>query len=109
MLFKTLVMAASAAMLLACSKTAPPEEPIRAVRVLTVGVDAFSANHEFAGEVRAKVESRLGFRVGGKIIKRQAELGQHVNAGQVLAQLDPQDYKLAADACRAQLRVAATN
>ncbi|MBC7719802.1 MAG: efflux RND transporter periplasmic adaptor subunit [Chitinophagaceae bacterium] len=102
-------MAASAAMLLACSKTAPPEEPIRAVRVLTVGVDAFSANHEFAGEVRAKVESRLGFRVGGKIIKRQAELGQHVNAGQVLAQLDPQDYKLAADASRAQLRVAATN
>lgn len=58
---------------------------------------------------RARVESRLGFRVGGKIIKRQAELGQRVKAGQVLAQLDPQDYKLAADAARAQLQAAATN
>ena len=96
-------------LLVACSKPAPPEEPIRAVKVMTVGVNPFSSGYEYAGEVRAQVESRLGFRVGGKIIKRQAELGQRVKAGQVLAQLDPQDYKLAADAARAQLRVAATN
>jgi RND family efflux transporter MFP subunit len=55
------------------------------------------------------VESRLGFRVAGKITRRQAEQGQHVQAGQVLAQLDPQDYKLAADAARAQLAAATTN
>ena len=96
-------------LLVACSKPAPPEEPIRAVKVMTVGVNPFSSGYEYAGEVRAQVESRLGFRVGGKIIKRQAELGQRVKAGQVLAQLDPQDYKLAADAARAQLRAAATN
>ena len=96
-------------LLVACSPTASPEEPIRAVKVLTVGVDAFSASYEFAGEVRAQVESRLGFRVSGKIIKRQAEVGQRVKAGQILAQLDPQDYKLAADAARAQLTAAATN
>ncbi len=36
-------------------------------------------------------------------------LGKRVKAGQVLAQLDPQDYKLAADAARAQLQAAATN
>lgn len=93
----------------ACSKPAPPEEPIRAVKVLTVGSSAFLSGYEFSGEVRAQLESRLGFRVSGKIIKRQAELGQRVKAGQVLAQLDPQDYKLAADAARAQLRAAATN
>ena len=97
------------ASLTACSKPAPPEEPIRAVKVLTVGVNNFSSGYEFAGEVKAQVESRLSFRVGGKIIKRQAELGQRVAVGQVLAQLDPQDYKLAADAARAQLQVAATN
>ena len=51
----------------------------------------------------------MGFRVGGKIIRRQAELGQRVQAGQVLAQLDPQDYRLSADAARAQLQAAATN
>jgi len=102
-------LAAATVLLAACSKPAPPEEPVRAVKVMTVGVNNFSSGYEFAGEVRAQVESRLGFRVGGKIIKRQAELGQRVKAGQVLAQLDPQDYKLAADSARAQLQVAATN
>ncbi|MES2362265.1 MAG: efflux RND transporter periplasmic adaptor subunit [Pseudomonadota bacterium] len=107
---KTILALASAAfLLLACSPAAPPEEPVRAVKVLTVGSNAFSSGYEFAGEVRAQVESRLGFRVAGKIIKRQAELGQRVKAGQVLAQLDPQDYKLAADAARAQSRAAETN
>ncbi|WP_457280295.1 efflux RND transporter periplasmic adaptor subunit [Polaromonas sp. P5_D5] len=107
---KTVFSLVGAAVLLAaCSKPAPPEEPVRAVKVITVGTNAFSSSHEYAGEVRAQVESRLGFRVAGKIIKRQAELGQRVKAGQVLANLDPQDYKLAADAARAQVAAAATN
>jgi multidrug efflux system membrane fusion protein len=93
-----LSVAGLAVLLVACSQSAPPQEPVRAVKVITVGTNEFSFSHEYAGEVRAQVESRLGFRVGGKVIKRQAELGQHVKAGQVLAQLDPQDYKLAADA-----------
>lgn len=95
--------------LVACSRPAPTEEPIRAVRVVTVGLDNFQSGAEFAGEVRARVESRLGFRVAGKIVRRQAEPGQRVKVGQVLAQLDPQDYKLAADAARAQMAAAATN
>ena len=98
-----------AVLLVACSRAAPPEEPVRAVKVIAVGGGVLSARHEYAGEVRARVESRLGFRVGGKIIKRQAELGQQVKAGQVLAQLDPQDYRLAADAARAQVAAAAAN
>jgi RND family efflux transporter MFP subunit len=104
-----LILAAISALLAGCSKPAPPEEPVRAVKVMTVGINTFSSGYEFAGEVKAQVESRLAFRVGGKIIKRQAELGQRVKAGQVLAQLDPQDYKLAFDAAKAQLQLAATN
>ena len=103
------VAAVCALLLAACSRPAPPEEPIRAVKVMTVGAGSLNAGYEFAGEVRARVESRLGFRVGGKITQRQAELGQRVKAGQVLAQLDPQDYRLAADASRAQLAAATTN
>ena len=107
---KTVVSLAGAALLLvACSRPAPPEEPVRAVKVITVGTSAYSPSHEYAGEVRAQVESRLGFRVGGKLVKRQAEVGQQVRAGQVLAQLDPQDYRLAAEAGRAQVNAAATN
>ena len=100
---------AMAALLAGCGKTEPPTEPVRAVKVLTVGVDSFNSTFEYAGEVRPRVESRLGFRVAGKIVRRQAELGQRVRAGQVLAQLDPQDFKLAADAARAQVAAATTN
>ena len=92
-----------------CSQSKPAEEPVRAVKLVTVGTSDFDAQPEFSAEVRARVESRLGFRVAGKITKRQAELGQHVQAGQVLAQLGPQDYRLAAEAARAQLAAAQTN
>jgi RND family efflux transporter MFP subunit len=99
----------AALLLTACSKPAPVAEPIRAVKVVTVGMQRLQAQTEYAGEVRARVESRLGFRVGGKIARRHVELGQHVKAGQLIAQLDPQDFKLASDGARAQLAGAATN
>jgi len=95
-------------LLVGCSRPAPPQEPVRSVKLLTVGVGALQSSLEYSGEVRARVESRLGFRVGGKIVQRQAELGQRVKAGQVLAQLDPRDYQLAADAARAQMASATT-
>lgn len=96
-------------LLSACSKPAPLEEPVRAVKVVTVGVGTMHSGGEFAGDVRARVESRLGFRVAGKIVRRQAELGQRVKAGDVLAQLDPLDYELAAQAGLAQVAAATTN
>ena len=104
-----LTLAAAAFLLTACSKPVPVEEPVRAVKVVTVGVGTMHSGGEFAGEIKARVESRLGFRVGGKIVRRQAELGQHVNAGDVLAQLDPLDYQLAAQAGLAQVASATTN
>lgn len=100
---------AAAIVLVACSKPAPVEEPVRAVKVLTVGMGSMQSGAEFAGEVRARVESRLGFRVGGKITQRPVEVGQRVKAGQLLAQLDPQDFRLAAEAAKAQVAQAATN
>jgi membrane fusion protein, multidrug efflux system len=103
------IMISGVALLAACSKPAPAPEPIRAVKVMTVGESGLQAGYEYAGEVRAKIESRLGFRVGGKIVKRQAEVGQRVKAGQILAQLDPQDFQLATDASRAGLAAATTN
>jgi multidrug efflux system membrane fusion protein len=92
-----------------CSKPVPAEEPVRAVKVMTVGVQGLQSGAEFAGEVRARVESRLGFRVAGKIVQRPVEVGQRVKAGQLLAQLDAQDYRLAAEAAKAQVAAAATN
>ena len=96
-------------LLVGCSKPVPVEEPVRSVKVETVGMQSMASGLEFAGEVRARVESRLGFRVGGKLTERPVEVGQRVKVGQVLARIDPQDYKLAQDAARAQLASAVTN
>jgi len=92
-----------------CAKPEPEAEPIRSVKVLTVAPSGLLSRYEFAGEVRARVESPLGFRVAGKMVRRQAELGQRVRVGQVLAQLDAQDFRLATEAAQAQVAAALTN
>ena len=83
-----------AVLLAACSKPAPAPDPVRAVRTVTVANTSAGGTHEYAAEVRARTESRLGFRVGGKIVRRAVNLGDAVKPGQLLAQLDPQDLKL---------------
>lgn len=96
----------AALLLAACSPQPPAPEPVRAVRVMTVSPDAAGGVQEYAGEVRARTESRLGFRVGGKMTARPAEVGQRVRLGQPLAQLDPSDLKLQQEAAQAALRAA---
>jgi len=100
---------AGAAVLAACSKTEPAAEPVRAVRTLTITNGAAGGTREYAAEIKARTESKLGFRVGGKITRRSANVGDTVKAGQVLAQLDPQDLKLAQESARAALAAAQTN
>lgn len=97
------------AVLAACSKPVPAPEPVRAVKLLTVRVGTMGSEVLYAGEVRARTELRLGFRVPGKVVRRQATVGQRVKAGDVLAELDAQDFKLAIEAARAQLRAAETH
>ncbi len=96
------------ALLAACSKPDPAPEPVRAVKLLRLEPHSQGFAAEYAGEVRARVESRLGFRVGGKLVQRPAQLGQRVAAGQLLAQLDAQDLGLASEAAQAQIAAAQT-
>ncbi|EHR71810.1 RND family efflux transporter, MFP subunit [Burkholderiales bacterium JOSHI_001] len=98
------VMALTLAALAACTQPPPPTEPIRAVRTRVVQLESAGGALEFAAEVRARTESRLGFRVGGKLAKRLVNVGDTVRAGQVLALLDPQDLRLAQQAAQAALR-----
>jgi multidrug efflux system membrane fusion protein len=102
-----LIMTA-ALVLTACSRPPAPQEPIRSVKLLTVGAGSVVARSEYAGEVRARTESRLGFRVGGKLVQRPAEVGQRVKPGQLLAQLDAQDLALSSQAAQAQVSAAQT-
>lgn len=104
--FRSCALALSVITLVACSKTEAPKEPLRSVKVITVAGSALNVEGVYSAEVRARVESRLGFQVGGKLIQRPVELGQRVSAGQLLAQIDARDYQLAAQAAAAQLSAA---
>ena len=103
-----LLLVVGVAVLSACSRPAPVAEPVRAVKVVSVGVDTLDPSAAFAAEVRARIESRLGFRVAGKIVSRRVEVGQRVQAGQLLAEIDAQDYRLSQEAARAQWQSAQT-
>lgn len=89
-----LLALSAAALLTACSRPAPAPEPVRAVRTLTLDAGTAGGAHAYAAEVRARTESRLGFRVPGRLSVRHAEVGQLVKAGATLAQLDPEDLRL---------------
>ncbi|TNF53376.1 MAG: efflux RND transporter periplasmic adaptor subunit [Burkholderiales bacterium] len=102
-----LVVTASC-LLAACSQPEPVQEPVRAVKLLTVAPATPSDASEYAGEVRARVESQPGFRVGGKLVERLVEPGQRVRKGELLARLDPQDFALATQAVQAQVQAART-
>jgi len=104
-------LVAASVLLAACSRQEAAPEPVRAVKVVSVGAPSEpgqSGQSLYAGEVRARVESRLGFRVAGKLMQRAVDVGQRVAAGQLLAAMDPQDYQLSAQAAQAQLLAAQT-
>jgi multidrug efflux system membrane fusion protein len=60
----------------------------------------------YTGEIRARHEVDLAFRVGGKITARLVDAGAEIKAGQPLARLDPADLELASASARAQLAAA---
>ena len=101
-----LVALAGITVLAACSKTVPAPDPVRAVRTQTVAPQTAGGAYEYAGEVKARTESRLSFRVAGKMLKRAVDLGDSVKAGQMLAELDPRDLRLGQDAARASVAMA---
>ncbi len=99
----------TALLLAACSRPAPPPEPVRAVRTVVIAPQATSSQLQFAAEIKPRIETRLGFRVAGKINERRVGLGDRVKAGDVLARLDPTDLRLGQDASRAAVTSAEVN
>ena len=88
------------------------------VLVRTQIVNDKNANQQFtySGEVHGRVESQLAFQVGGKIVKRNVELGSRVSAGDILMQIDPKDIlqtvnssSAQVSSAQAQLRLAESN
>jgi membrane fusion protein, multidrug efflux system len=91
------------ALLAGCSPKADISEPPRVARVARVEAASAQALEVYPGEVHARFESSLGFRIAGKVRTRRVDVGNHVSNGQVLAELDPRDLELAQSSARASL------
>ncbi|KQO59818.1 RND transporter [Methylobacterium sp. Leaf86] len=92
--------------LTACSpaETAVSPQPplVQTVEVVRSG----SGMARYTGVIRARTESNLGFRVGGKIFERLVDPGDRVTRGQPLMRLDRTDFSLALNAARASVEAA---
>jgi len=96
------------------AETPPPEiRPVRYMRVYSTGGDRVRS---FSGAAKASMESILSFRVAGRVQRIAVKVGDHVRAGQLIAELDSKDYELqvqeaeaALEQAQAQARNAASN
>src|SRR6266568_189700 len=91
------------------ANTAPAIKAERPVQVQRVAFENEATSREFVGVVRARYETDLGFRVAGKIVTRVVNVGDRVNAGDVVAQLDPRDLGLQVESAEAELAAATSN
>lgn len=102
--FLALVMLATG-----CSKHAEKAEDVRPVRAILLDAAQQQVKAEYSGNIQARVESFLAFRVNGKIQTRKVDVGTLVKPGQVLMQLDPQDLRLAQAQAEANFKAAKSN
>ncbi len=89
-------------LLLGCQKEEAKPEIIRPVRAIKIAGDAGFAGRSFPGRAEATTELNLGFEVAGTIIARPVNKGDKVKRGQILARLDPRDFKNELAAAAAQ-------
>jgi len=102
--------AAAAAAFAALSWTANASRPvaaaepvIRPARVMEIAYQRRSQSLVLAGTIVPRIETSLGFRVAGKVTARVVDVGTTVKSGDLIAQLDPSDYRLAVDNARGAL------
>ena len=92
--------------LAACGNAKVAEESVRPVIAMQVQAGNADSRDVYSGELRARYEADMAFRIGGKLVARPVDAGASVKKGQVLARLDPEDARLAANASAAQVAAA---
>jgi multidrug efflux system membrane fusion protein len=89
-----------------CAKHEPVAEVVRPVQLVEVKPGGAASDSVFAGEVKPRHEADLAFRIGGKIITRQVDVGSRVAKGEVLARIDAADVGLQVEAAKASAAAA---
>ena len=96
----------AAATVAGCDKPAPPAPQARTVRTVTVEHRAEGETVSLTGQVRARDQASLAFRLDGRMIERPVNLGDVLQAGQPVARLDPQNQQNALRSAQADLSAA---
>jgi RND family efflux transporter MFP subunit len=93
--------------LCACQKqekaaAAPP----RPVRTVSVAFQQAGNTLSLTGEIQPRYQADIGFRVNGKILARPVDVGSEVKTGDLLARLDPQQYRQDLEVAKAEVAAA---
>ena len=100
---KRVVVLSFLVLLTACGEKPQVEKERPRVFVQEVKSADYAATVTLTGDVQARVQTELSFRVAGKIIQRTVDVGDRVTARQVLARLDPKDLQTSVDSAQAQV------
>ena len=104
------VMCAALSGLASCSRDdAPAEGRLRPVRYVQVSDDTLVRDRNFSGVSKSSRESRLSFKVAGTVTAVPVQIGQRLNAGDLIAQLDAASYSLQIQQAQATLVEAQAN
>lgn len=91
------------ALLVGCKEQAPPAAEIRPVRTVTATPHSEGELVRVTGQIRARTEESLAFRVDGRMIARRVNVGQLVRTNDLVAELDPQPLRDALRTSKAKL------
>jgi membrane fusion protein, multidrug efflux system len=94
------------AYLAACDDKAEVVSPPQQVRAIRASPGEYQPSAEITGEVKARIQSDLSFRVNGRVTERLVDVGLHVHTGQVLARLDDTEQRADVEVARAGLESA---
>lgn len=74
-----------------CGSEKPPEDTSLKVRTITIGEESGTTSAGYAGTIHNKTETKLAFQIGGRVINKFVNVGDVVEAGQVIAQINGSD------------------
>lgn len=89
-----------------CKDTQPDQAPRVPVRAQKIAMVEFSPSFTLTGEVNARVQSDLSFRISGRLIERAVDVGAEVAPQQLLARLEPTEQRADLDAAAASVQAA---
>ena len=89
-------------------QAAPQKQPVR-VRVAEAALEKYSPVYALTGIIAARTETNVSFRIGGRVAERLVDVGDHVDAGTVLARLDPQEQQSDVRSAQAAVDAATAN